>query len=328
MLSATSSIHASGFNSRRDGDVCQSCQRWGKRPKKPPRRKLLADNGLRHDGRCVPRQAKPRGGTDVAHASRNECRWSSKLSRLLHHLPAKAGTPARQFDIDAERHSTTIPPPKVLFRHPRLTRCPRRRRSALSRPASGCPGSGLNDRCSPMSENEPHESQHGAAALEAARRVKLHRIQELGVDPWGQRFDDHPQSPPFAPGESEIVAEPPTEPGKPPQLPRPDRPCGRADRASARARQAGVPRTARLDRPDSSGHRHEPGRREKLGAGPAVRPGRPDRHRRRARAHEGRRADHLRHATCISLRSASKRRRKSTRAWPTPSFGSGCATST
>ena len=27
--------------------------------------------------------------------------------------------------------------------------------------------------------------------LEAARLEKLHRIEELGLDPWGQRFDDH-----------------------------------------------------------------------------------------------------------------------------------------
>ncbi|MFP6768815.1 MAG: lysine--tRNA ligase, partial [Planctomycetaceae bacterium] len=27
--------------------------------------------------------------------------------------------------------------------------------------------------------------------LEAARLEKLHRIEELGLDPWGQRFDGH-----------------------------------------------------------------------------------------------------------------------------------------
>ncbi|MGE4102274.1 MAG: lysine--tRNA ligase [Pirellulales bacterium] len=30
-----------------------------------------------------------------------------------------------------------------------------------------------------------------ASALEAARREKLRKLQELGLDPWGQRFDDH-----------------------------------------------------------------------------------------------------------------------------------------
>ena len=34
----------------------------------------------------------------------------------------------------------------------------------------------------------------GAAALEAARRVKLRKIQEIGMDPWGGRFDGHSPS--------------------------------------------------------------------------------------------------------------------------------------
>ena len=46
------------------GDVCQSCQRWGKRREKLPRRKLIAVNGLRRSRQCVPSAAKPRGGTD------------------------------------------------------------------------------------------------------------------------------------------------------------------------------------------------------------------------------------------------------------------------
>ena len=36
-----------------------------------------------------------------------------------------------------------------------------------------------------MSEETPESS------LEAARLEKLHRIAGLGLDPWGQRFDDH-----------------------------------------------------------------------------------------------------------------------------------------
>ena len=39
-----------------------------------------------------------------------------------------------------------------------------------------------------MTENESTEPQHGAAALEAARRVKLRKILEMGIDPWGQPF--------------------------------------------------------------------------------------------------------------------------------------------
>src|SRR4051812_43388860 len=30
-----------------------------------------------------------------------------------------------------------------------------------------------------------------ADRLEAARLEKLHKIEALGIDPWGQRFDDH-----------------------------------------------------------------------------------------------------------------------------------------
>jgi hypothetical protein len=35
------------------------------------------------------------------------------------------------------------------------------------------------------------DAASSASALEAARREKLRKLQELGVDPWGQRFDDH-----------------------------------------------------------------------------------------------------------------------------------------
>jgi lysyl-tRNA synthetase class 2 len=69
-----------------------------------------------------------------------------------------------------------------------------------------------------MSDSEPIELQHGAAALEAARRVKLHKIQELGIDPWGQRFDNHSPIAAIRAREGEIVTGPPTEPGKPPHL--------------------------------------------------------------------------------------------------------------
>ncbi len=64
-----------------------------------------------------------------------------------------------------------------------------------------------------MSENDP---QSGAAALEAARRVKLRRIQELGLDPWGQRFDDHSPISAIRAREGDITSEPAAEEGKPP----------------------------------------------------------------------------------------------------------------
>jgi lysyl-tRNA synthetase class 2 len=67
-----------------------------------------------------------------------------------------------------------------------------------------------------MSENESNEPHSGAAALEAARRVKLHKIQELGHDPWGQRFDEHSPISAIRAREGEITSEPAAEPGKPP----------------------------------------------------------------------------------------------------------------
>ena len=69
-----------------------------------------------------------------------------------------------------------------------------------------------------MSDSESNEPQHGAAALEAARRVKLRKIQEMGIDPWGHRFDNHTAIGKIRIRESEIVAEPAAEPGKPPKL--------------------------------------------------------------------------------------------------------------
>ena len=69
-----------------------------------------------------------------------------------------------------------------------------------------------------MSDTESNEPQHGAAALEAARRVKLRKIQEMGIDPWGHRFDNHTAIGKIRARENEIVAEPAAEPGKPPKL--------------------------------------------------------------------------------------------------------------
>ncbi len=68
-----------------------------------------------------------------------------------------------------------------------------------------------------MSESE-HNELSGAAALEAARRVKLRKIEEMGVDPWGQRFDNHSAIEKIRSRESEITSEPAAEEGKPPKL--------------------------------------------------------------------------------------------------------------
>lgn len=42
-----------------------------------------------------------------------------------------------------------------------------------------------------MNTPDPQQSSANESALEAARRSKLHKICELGVDPWGARFDAH-----------------------------------------------------------------------------------------------------------------------------------------
>jgi len=60
------------------------------------------------------------------------------------------------------------------------------------------------------------ESAGGAEALEAARRAKLAKIQQLGVDPWGSRFDDHQSVASIRARENEIVTQPGPE-GRPPE---------------------------------------------------------------------------------------------------------------
>ncbi len=42
-----------------------------------------------------------------------------------------------------------------------------------------------------MTDTPTTDQEHEHGMHEAARRQKLARLQELGVDPWGQRFDDH-----------------------------------------------------------------------------------------------------------------------------------------
>lgn len=52
------------------------------------------------------------------------------------------------------------------------------------------------------------ESVSSGAALEAARREKLRRLEQLGIDPWGARFDDRQWIGDIRARESEIVVEP------------------------------------------------------------------------------------------------------------------------
>ena len=51
----------------------------------------------------------------------------------------------------------------------------------------------------------PQEAAAGGEALEAARRAKLAKIQALGFDPWGSRFDDHQSIASIRARENEIV---------------------------------------------------------------------------------------------------------------------------
>ncbi|MBN2580799.1 MAG: lysine--tRNA ligase [Pirellulales bacterium] len=70
-----------------------------------------------------------------------------------------------------------------------------------------------------MSEQPAEKPTSYAANLEAARREKLRKIEEMGFDPWGQRFDDHQPIGEIRNRENEIVVEPAgeCEIGKPPQ---------------------------------------------------------------------------------------------------------------
>ncbi|MCL2745133.1 MAG: lysine--tRNA ligase [Planctomycetaceae bacterium] len=55
------------------------------------------------------------------------------------------------------------------------------------------------------------ESTSSGVVLEAARREKLRKIEELGFDPWGQRFDNHTAIQTIRDRENEIVRIEPTQ---------------------------------------------------------------------------------------------------------------------
>ena len=57
----------------------------------------------------------------------------------------------------------------------------------------------------------------GGAALEAARRDKMQKLIELGIDPWGSRFDDHSAIGDIRAREDEIVVTPAEEEGMQPE---------------------------------------------------------------------------------------------------------------
>lgn len=59
-----------------------------------------------------------------------------------------------------------------------------------------------------MNDTSTQQSAASETALEAARREKLRKIQELGIDPWGSRFDDHQPIGDIRAREGEISVEP------------------------------------------------------------------------------------------------------------------------
>jgi lysyl-tRNA synthetase, class II len=70
-----------------------------------------------------------------------------------------------------------------------------------------------------MNESTPQQPASSEASLEAARREKLRKIRELGIDPWGSRFDGHQPIGEIRAREGEIVVEPAgdCETGHPPE---------------------------------------------------------------------------------------------------------------
>jgi lysyl-tRNA synthetase class 2 len=65
----------------------------------------------------------------------------------------------------------------------------------------------------------PQASTSSEASLEAARREKLRKIGDMGIDPWGSRFDGHLPVAGIRAREGEIVAEPAddSQPDHPPE---------------------------------------------------------------------------------------------------------------
>ena len=70
-----------------------------------------------------------------------------------------------------------------------------------------------------MNEPIPQQSTASEAILEAARREKLRKIRDLGIDPWGSRFDGHQRIGDIRGRESEITlgAPDPAKPDHPPE---------------------------------------------------------------------------------------------------------------
>ena len=123
-----------------------------------------------------------------------------------------------------------------------------------------------------MNEPTPQQPASSEAALEAARREKLRKIRELGIDPWGSRFDDHQPIGEIRAREGEIVVEPAG-----------DVPAARASRPNSmgpKVRAAGrivlapslgqgpLAANPRLDRHDPGDDRQGPGGRRRTSPWP------------------------------------------------------------
>ena len=134
-------------------------------------------------------------------------------------------------------------------------------------------------------------AEESREALEAVRLEKLRKIEALGHDPWGQRFDDH-----------QAIAD---VRGLAATLPQPGGSAARclAPRSGWRGGSCSAAKQGKvyfLELRDWTERiqifiGNEPGRRGGLEPGGRARPGRPDRRRRHARPHPDRRADRLRH---------------------------------
>ena len=66
--------------------------------------------------------------------------------------------------------------------------------------------------------DDPTQATSAPGVHEAARREKLRKLQELGVDPWGSRFDDHQSIGSIRAREGEIVEDPLVEGARHPEL--------------------------------------------------------------------------------------------------------------
>ena len=157
---------------------------------------------------------------------------------------------------------------------------------------------------------------------EAARREKLRKFEQLGIDPWGHRFDDHTadRHDPRPRRRDHQSKHPPA--GERARGPDPARPEG----ARRRPHRAACAKTGKLlfvDIRDMTGQIQLFIGQKQVGddnwaAGRVLRPGRHHRRRRRAAPHEDRRAVDLRRAAALPDQVARSRRPRSTTACTDP----------